>query len=98
MEVVLSIFGRGGEGSKPPISFLRRAISFTPHCFFFLDTIKVARPFYLVYTSCPIERKGNIYIYIYRGLTNSRVGPLGNEINNQSYINWFTTCYYVFYF
>ena len=86
--VVLSIFGRRGEGSKPHIVVLRRVISFTPHCLcLYVDIVKVARPFYLVYTSCPIERKGNIY----RGLTNSRVGPLGNEINNQLYIYWFST-------
>ena len=59
---MLSIFGRGGEGSKPPIAFLRREISFTPYCLCLcVDTVKVAR-FYLVYMSCPIERKGNIYI------------------------------------
>ena len=61
--VVLWIVGRGGEGSKPPIVFLRPAISFNPHCLCLcVDTVKVARPFYLVYMSYPIQRNGNIYI------------------------------------
>ena len=79
--VVLWIVGRGGEGSKPPIVFLRPAISFNPHCLCLcVDTVKVARPFYLVYMLLSHSEK---WKQIYRGLANFRVLPLGNEINNQ---------------
>ena len=86
--VVLLIFGRGGEGSKPHIVVLRRAISFTPHCLCICGNSKSRSSFLPGVYVMSHSEKGK---HIYCGLTNSTVGPFRNEINNQLYINWFST-------
>ena len=84
---MLSIFGRGGEGSSyccfETGNFVHPTLSLS------LCRYSKSRSSFLpgVYVISHSEKGKQIYL----GLTNSRVGPLGNEINNQLYINWFST-------
>ena len=74
--VVLWIFGRGGEGSKPHIAFFETGNFVHPTLSLFLCRYSKSRSSYLpgVYVISHSDK----WKHLYRGLANCKVLPLGN--------------------